>query len=163
VTLIVDHRGPSPSVPARQALLGAVASCIMVQSDMHPNLQTMLEVLYQRYDDVNEDSIADRTDRFLADLRALGPDDQRMVLELLTATSILTGRLRRKGRTLLLRAYTACDRPLDLDAVKTLTTHFVRGKAVTRDLLDQLTPDTNTPSDRPALTSPAGKGKLSPM
>jgi hypothetical protein len=134
---VLFSRGPALSREGGAAAARAVAASIVRTRDLHPNLVALLLEVQARVGDVDTHAISDAR-LFLDRLRALAPEEQRVVLQLLGVASILDGRLTKPERRLLGDARAATGRPRDLTAVFRLRRAFLRGDAVSPEMLEAL-------------------------
>jgi hypothetical protein len=104
---IFDDRPAPLSDAARAACLRAVASAIVRTRDMHPNLVLFYVEVRTHVGDLAVIDVDD-TRRFLAAIRGLGADEQRVVLRVLDAATEIDGRVTRAERKLLADARAAC-------------------------------------------------------
>ena len=119
--------GAAPlSDAGRLGVLRAVASSIVRTEDLHPNLVALLREVRARVGE-HEGAVVDDTRLFLGELGALEPDEQRLVLRVLSVAAIIDGRLTRKERALVRDALTACGRMPDDAPVRALARAFVSG------------------------------------
>jgi hypothetical protein len=95
------------SEAARAACLRAVASAIVRSRDMHPNLFVLYFELKERLGDLALEDVDD-PHRFLAALKDLPSEEQRLVLRLLETAAEIDGRIPRAERRLLRDARAAC-------------------------------------------------------
>jgi hypothetical protein len=128
-----------PTGEGRIAAFRSVASAVVRTGDLHPNHHALLRVLVEHLGPVDFEEIDDAA-RFLDQIRALAPGDQRLVLRLLVIAAVIDGKLTRAERRLLLDAFRACGRPLAIERVERLRSAFYGGAgldfALVRELVD---------------------------
>lgn len=89
---------------AREAVLRAVASTIVKTQDLHPNVVAFFDEVRRRCAGVKAANM-DAPDDFIALLPKLDAKERQTALEALVVASTIDGRLTRKERALLSRAY----------------------------------------------------------
>jgi hypothetical protein len=118
-----------PTPAGRAAAFRSVASAIVRSQDFHPNHLALVRVLCERLGPIDFEEVDDSA-RFLRELGALDPADQRFVLELLVIASVLDGRITRAEKRLLAEAFRAAGRPLELARVERLRRAFRAGEGM---------------------------------
>jgi hypothetical protein len=134
---VIFEGAPDLSQKGKEQVFRAVASAIVRTRDLHPNLARLLAEVRTRLGAPVSDA-PDDTLRFLENLKALGPDEQRVVLRTLAVAAIIDGRLNEAERRLLAAALRACGRPEDLSPVLALRKQFVEGDPIPPQALRSL-------------------------
>jgi len=125
------------SAEGRGAVVRAVGSSIVRTRDMHPNLAVLLEGVIARVGDANIEGIDDAR-LFLARLGGLPPDEQSVVLRVLTIATIIDGRLTSAEGRLLADAQRACGRAPDLEPALRLRRAFLSGTPIAPGSLQEV-------------------------
>lgn len=134
VELVTHVLSDQPSPAGRASAFRSVASAVVRTQDLHPNHHALLRVLVERLGPVDFDDVDDAR-RFLEDLRALDPINQRLVLRLLVIAAVIDGKLTRAERRLLIEAFRAAGRPLSLEHVERLRGTFYGGGGLDFELV----------------------------
>lgn len=134
VELVAHALSDEPSPAGRASAFRSVASAVVRTQDLHPNHHALLRVLVERLGPVDFDDVDDAR-RFLEDLRALDPVNQRQVLRLLVIAAVIDGKLTRAERRLLIEAFRAAGRPLSLEHVERLRGMFSGGGGLDFELV----------------------------
>jgi hypothetical protein len=130
--------GAGPMSPdGRHAAVRAVACSIVRTADLHPNLVALLETVAEELGVAPAEDLDDPP-RFVALVARLPRIEQRAALQMLSVAAILDGRITRKERQLIVEAFAACERDVDLRAVERLRRAFVRGDRLEDALIDAL-------------------------
>jgi hypothetical protein len=127
----------APSAAVRAALLRSVASAIVRNRDLHPNLHALFHALIERLGPVDFEEVDDAR-RFVDELRGLDYAEQTLVLRLLVIAAVIDGRLTRRERRLLNDAFAVCGRPLPLERVERLRAAFYAGDGLDFELVRNL-------------------------
>ncbi len=139
---IIFQDAPELSQNARVAIVRAVASSIVRSEDMHPNLLALMKEVVDRVGvassrlphlpitTADEGGPVDDSRAFLARMKTLRQDEQRVVLRVLAVASIIDGRLTRNEKRLLTEAWEVCGVPSRLAAVQSLRDAFVGGDPI---------------------------------
>lgn len=128
---------PALSPEGRRVVVGAVAACVLRKADMHPNLLAFLREIVERVG-TPDDEVEHSTDAFLTALSDLPQHEQKVALQILCASAALDGRLRRRERDLVTRAYAVAGLEPPIATVKRLTKALAHGDAVSLELLHKL-------------------------
>jgi hypothetical protein len=101
---VVDRLLATP-VPPRvaEAMLRAVGSCVVRTADLHPNLETLLELLRDKLA-VPMPSDVESSRVFLALLANLTNEERDLTLRTLRAAAVIDGRVARREKQLLVEA-----------------------------------------------------------
>jgi hypothetical protein len=107
----------------------AVAGAVVRTRDFHPNHLALIRALTKQLP-IEEVPEADDTQRFIRELALLDRADQTFALRVLVTASILDGRLTRAERRLLQQAFGVCNRPVEMERVRTVTRAFRAGQPI---------------------------------
>lgn len=112
----------------------AVATVIVRDRDVHPNLLALLRAIARRSGQPKVPDIDD-TQAFLAALDALTREERDLVLEVLVLASFPDGHVSRKEIALMTTILEREGRALDVPALKAVCRKFVHGDAIPRSAL----------------------------
>lgn len=112
----------------------AVATVIVRDRDVHPNLLALLRAIARRSGQSKVPDIDD-TQAFLAALDALTREERDLVLEVLVLASFPDGHVSRKEIALMTTILAREGRTLDVPALKAVCRKFVHGDAIPRSAL----------------------------
>jgi len=112
---------------AHLAAFRAIGAAIVRTVDLHPNLISFMKISYTYLGDPGEVEL-DSSELFIDSLEVLNKEEQDFALRVYILASILDGKLARRERRLLERAYETCGYELDLSGVKQLRRDFVAGR-----------------------------------
>ncbi len=116
------------------AMQRAVASTIVRDRDVHPNLMALMRAIARRAGRIQVPDLDD-TKAFLASIDQLEPRERDMVLEVLVLASFPDGRISRAEIHLLTTILEREQRSLDVAALKRVCRQFVNGDAIPRSAL----------------------------
>jgi hypothetical protein len=124
----LKSRLPEISLAGREAMLQAVGASLVRTADPHPNLVMLFKMLAENLDiDPHSETEFDSSQAFFDNLRQLNRVEQNYALKVLEMATILDGRIRRRERYLLKRAFAICDRVWDEAHLKALRKSFADG------------------------------------
>lgn len=127
----------------------AVATVIVRDRDVHPNLLALLRAIARRSGQAKVPDIDD-TAAFLAALDQLTREERDLVLEVLVLASFPDGHVSKKEITLMTTILAREGRALDVPALKAVCRKFVRGDAISRGALRAVIRATETSAPRAA-------------
>ncbi len=119
------------------AMQRAVASTIVRERDVHPNLLALMRSISRRVGRVTVPDLDDTT-MFLAELDALTRHESDLVLEVLVLASFPDGRVSRSEIALLTAILGRQGRSLDVAALKRVCRRFVNGDDISRAMLQSV-------------------------
>lgn len=112
---------------AHLAAFRAIGAAIVRTVDLHPNLVSFMKTSYHYLGDPGEVEL-DSSKLFIDSLEVLTEEEQNFALRVYILASILDGKLARRERQLLEKAYEVCGYEADLRGVKQLRRDFVAGR-----------------------------------
>lgn len=118
-------------------MLRAVASCIVRNHEVHPNLLALIRSILRRSGKVTVPDLDD-TEAFLVALDALSPRERDLVLEVLVLATFPDGSVSKAEVELLQTILTRHGRSLDRPALKAVCKAFVHGDALHRNQLQRV-------------------------
>ena len=116
------------------AMQRAVASTIVRDRDVHPNLMALMRAIARRAGRIKVPDLDD-TKAFLASIDKLEPRERDLVLEVLVLASFPDGRISRAEIHLLTTILEREQRSLDVAALKRVCRQFVNGDPIPRSAL----------------------------
>ncbi len=139
------------------AMQRAVASTIVRDRDVHPNLLALMRSIARRAGRIAVPDLDD-TQAFLASLDALTPHERNLVLEVLVLASFPDGRVSRAEIELLATILEREQRSLDRHALKRVCRQFVNGDHIPRSALQSVIGSLAAPTGPGSPGSPASSG-----
>ena len=112
---------------AHLAAFRAIGAAIVRTVDLHPNLIAFMNSTYRYLGNPGEVEL-DSSPLFLESLDYLPADEQDFALKVYVLASILDGKLARREKRLLLKAFEICGYEADLSGIKSLRRSFVGGR-----------------------------------
>ena len=124
---------------AHLAAFRAIGAAIVRTVDLHPNLIAFMKSTYRYLGNPGEVEL-DSSPLFLECLEYLPADEQDFALRVYILASILDGKLARREKRLLLKAFEICGYEPDLKGVKNLRKAFVGGRDNVMECLNNCLP-----------------------
>lgn len=123
-----------------EAMLRAVATVIVRDRDVHPNLLALLRAITRRSGVASVDGLDDGQ-RFLTAFEALGAHDRALVLEVLVLSTFPDGHVSRQEREFLRHMLGREGKRLDERALTRVARRFAHGDAIPRSMLQAVIAD----------------------
>ena len=124
---------------AHLAAFRAIGAAIVRTVDLHPNLIAFMKATYRYLGNPGEVEL-DSSPLFLESLEYLPQEEQDFALRVYILASILDGKLARREKKLLMRAFEICGYEQDLSGVKKLRKAFVGGRDIVMESLEKCLP-----------------------
>jgi len=115
-------------------MLRAVASCVVRNRDVHPNLLALMRSIVRRLGKAEVKDLDD-TQAFLVALDGLAPHERYLVLEVLVLATFPDGHVSRAEVKLLTTILERYQGSIDVVTLKTVCRRFVRGDRLDRQML----------------------------
>jgi hypothetical protein len=125
----------APSRAVLCAVHQAMGSAVVRTTELHPNHIALMRRYRERFGDPDAGLVLDDPSAFLAALPALEPAERKIVIRMLAAAASLDGRLVRREKELLTKAYASAGLEPRLDKVHALRRAFVTGSGSMRAAL----------------------------
>ncbi len=116
------------------AMMRAVATVIVRERDVHPNLLALMRSITRRSGVAHVDGLDDG-ERFLVALDALESHERELVLEVLVLATFPDGHVSRQEREFLAAVFERHGKRLNERALKTVARRFSHGDAIPRSML----------------------------